>query len=190
MILLKNEVKDLFEKAGIPELTVSRGIEGYLTIVGKECGQLIMTISQVTVPRTMNKATRKIIIDDYLVPALTKYSKDFVNMVKAKKKAKQAKKALSDELKNIEALGYDHSYYSAIKFRGLNGSAIKFGYFLNTENYIIEDRVSKKELKEIMTKIEKAETELKMYLKLLKEFTAASDDAEEEFKKVKITCGW
>ena len=188
MIQLKAQVKQLFADAGIPELTVGRDSNNYLTIVGKECGQPIMTISQVEVSASMTKAVRKIVIDDYLTPALTKHSKDFMSMIAAKKKAKAANALVTAELALLGTKGYSSISTKEVHIYTSTGKAYAYNY--KEEEFGTMYYATPKILEEVLLKIPLVKPDIKKVLKLKEEAKELDNLANEEMTKVQITCGW
>jgi len=88
MILLKKEVNEIFEAEGLGELTVAN-VSGSLAIVGRKCGQSVLIINDITPKQTMTKAVRDIVLNDYILPVLSKHKKDFKDYIATRKKVRQ-----------------------------------------------------------------------------------------------------
>ena len=198
MLELKAQVKELFQDAGIPELTVSRGINGYLTIVGKECGQPIMTISQVEIPAKLTKATRSIVIDDYLIPALDKHTVDFINLIKTKKTVKALQTKVDKEWKKLSKLGYSEQYnYNSNKAISLierdKNEKVIISLVINT----ITDAVNIstldftiKQLEDNIARAKLVKAEIKPWLTAKEGLDKANEALKIESDKLKTVCGW
>ena len=197
MLELKNQVKQLFEDKGIPELTVGRSSQGFLTVIGKECGQPIMTISQVEIPSKLTKATRNIVINDYLIPALDKHTTNFINLITAKKAFKAAEAIKDTEWEKLKLIGYDHRYHNLavdIKFAEpgttKDTTPLEFTYKLNENIFYCNTTASIKYHQAILNKAKEVPKETKAYVKAVKECDKLSEELKEEADKLKTVCGW
>jgi len=100
MLILRNQTKELFDKAGLGEFTIGRNSSGYLAIVGP-CSKPIVSITNFSVGTKLSKAERDITINDYLIPALAAHSKIILNMIKLKQEKEDAEKAVLDFAQTI-----------------------------------------------------------------------------------------
>jgi len=83
MLMLKNEVKDLFKKAKLDDFTVGRDNSGYLNIVGP-CGKPLVPITNFSIGAKLTKAEREICIDDHIKPVLAAHTKTILDLIDAK----------------------------------------------------------------------------------------------------------
>ena len=87
MLLLKNEMKDEFDRLGLSILTISRSDNKYLYITGP-CGKELLQITDFPVSSKLTKTERKIAKDDYAIPMLhanEKVIKDYIKEVENRK---------------------------------------------------------------------------------------------------------
>ena len=97
MLMLKNEIKDIFKAVGLEEFTVGRDSAGHLNIVGP-CGKPLVPITNFTIGAKLTKAEREITIEDHIKPILSKYKADILDLIKATEDNEVAKKAQEDFL--------------------------------------------------------------------------------------------
>ena len=112
MLILRNQTKELFDKAGLSEFTIGRDSVNNLAIVGP-CAKSIVSITNFAVGTKLSKAERDITINDYLIPALTAHSKIIVNMIKLKQEKEDAEKAVLDFVQTIrekDKINVSHSF--------------------------------------------------------------------------------
>jgi hypothetical protein len=81
MIILTKEISAVLAGMGLDELTIDRTPDGGLALAGKECGKPILTLSNIPVSKKLTVAERKILTEDYILPALTKNVKDIITLV-------------------------------------------------------------------------------------------------------------
>jgi len=104
MLMLKNEVKDLFKKAKLDEFTVGRDGAGFLNIVGP-CGKPLVPITNFSIGSKLTKAEREICIDDHIQPVLKAHTKTILDLIDAKNKEKtllEAANKMIDSFKDDE----------------------------------------------------------------------------------------
>ena len=81
MILLTKTINKVLEDAVLSELTVTRSSEGTLQLVGRECGQSILLLSSMPISKKLTVVEREILIEDYIMPLITKHRKDLASLV-------------------------------------------------------------------------------------------------------------
>ena len=101
MILLKNEVKDIFTKYGLDNFTVGRNSNGYLDLVG-DCGKPLVQITNFAIGSKLTKKEREICIDDYIIPTLSKHAASVKKLIDAKKDEFDKQEILNLEIKKQE----------------------------------------------------------------------------------------
>ncbi len=112
MLILRNQTKELFDKAGLSEFTIGRNSANNLAIVGP-CAKSIVSITNFAVGTKLSKAEREITINDYLIPALTAHSKIIVNMIRLKQEKEDADKAVLDfaqAIREKDKISVSHSF--------------------------------------------------------------------------------
>ena len=104
---------------------MTRSPEGTLQLVGKECGQSILTISSMPISKKLTVAEREILIEDYITPLFSKNLKDLTSLIVLMKDTtiEDNKEALKEELKTKEEIAvnthtsFDYNkQHTAIKF--------------------------------------------------------------------------
>ena len=98
MLILKNEIKEVFKTLGMPEgLTVSRNNRTKFVAISGQCGEPVLTITKVEIGAKLTKAEREILINDYIVPALTVNKKAVLDYIKLRKDT-----TVDDDLKALQ----------------------------------------------------------------------------------------
>jgi len=197
MILLKKEVNELFEAEGLGELTVAN-VSGNLAIVGRKCGQPVMIINDIAPKQTMTKAVRDIVLNDYILPVLSKHKKDFKDYIATRKKVRQ----LTDEVEEltskvpskfkIESANYaGATALKNIRYSADTEKSYPVSILMHGENKEIQishtplSMVSK--IPELIKDMEKALEPVNKKVAELAKATKAADKAQE---KLRTVCGW
>ena len=171
MIILKNEIKEVFKAHGMPEgLTVTRGNK-FISISG-QCGEPVLTITKVEVGSKLTKAERAIIIGGYIEPALTANKKAILAYIKLRKDT-TVQDALDTFVKGNTGLSSSRYYKDNQKYGYVsltNGDNNCTVYMSTAGEFDVSfSRLSKDYYKEIARNmIKKAEKILPLYLETLK----------------------
>ena len=129
MIILKSNIRKMFEDAGLGEFTIARNNTGNLSLVGP-CGKELIAITNFPVGTKLSKEERTIAIEEYITPMLTEHSATIRELILAK----EAETNTTVRLDNIMAdLKKDHYIVSADK-RGYNGKALDFNTSIKTNS--------------------------------------------------------
>jgi len=194
MIVLKRDVNKLFTAKGLPELTVDIQ-NGVLCIVGRACGKPVMQINGVVPKQTMTKEVRSIVMEDYIIPVLTTFEKEFKKFIKAKmlvktlSDAQEAAKNATCNIKIPKITADPHGYNLKQHFiiRTSNGNAI--GSVYPSGKFHLEPGTEKELLKnlELLKKVQK---EAVKYFKITDDLEYAIKQAAECEKKLITSCGW
>jgi len=109
MLMLKNEVKDLFKSAKLNDFTVGRDSVGHLNIVGP-CGKPLVAITNFSIGSKLTKAEREICVDDHIKPVLAAHTKTILELIKAKEEQVKTSEAYDVAKKSAQADGYSVSF--------------------------------------------------------------------------------
>jgi hypothetical protein len=189
MLILKNEIKEVFKTLGMPEgLTVTRGAgrgPKFVSISG-QCGEPILTITKVEVGAKLTKVEREILILDYIVPALTVNKEAILDYIKLRKDT-----SIDDDLKELKAKYPDmkrRKYWDGTQ-KGYEYVSISGGVD-NCEIYMTQDgsfevsisRLPEGDFKQIINSVMKiAKSALPEYMRLLD----LSDKREDSLRTAK-----
>ena len=122
MLKLKSQVKGLFTEAGLSEFTIGRNYDSYLAIVGP-CGKEIIEVTNFSVGSKLTNEERKIAIEEYIIPTLTKHSKVIIDMIKFRQIELDAEQAVA------VAIGKEKAAH------GTTAHATKYGYGIDSYSY-------------------------------------------------------
>jgi len=204
MIILKKEVNNLFKEKGIEELTVGTNSKGNITIIGKDCGQPVMTLHNIKVKVTLTRKVREIVIEDYIKPTLDRYLDDIKMYIDLRKKLKQTDSEL-EKMKNTIKKPYALESH-------INGVFCNILYFIpDTQDSTVNSRYSnntqfigydiEKKKVEIKNLPEKDLRKLSRIIKTLKTkltpIYTLNLEVDELLKKIRVqqeklqqSCGW
>ena len=204
MIILKKEVNNLFKEKGIEELTVGANSAGNITIMGKDCGQPVMTLHNIKVKVTLTRKVREIVIEDYIKPTLDRYLDDIKMYIDLRKKLKQTDSEL-EKMKNTIKKPYALESH-------INGVFCNILYFIpDTQDSTVNSRYSnntqfigydiEKKKVEIKNLPEKDLRKLSRIIKTLKTkltpIYTLNLEVDELLKKIRVqqeklqqSCGW
>jgi len=194
MIVLKRDVNKLFTAKGLPELTVDIQ-NGVLCIVGRACGKPVMQINGVVPKQSMTKEVRSIVMDDYIIPVLTTFEKEFKKFIKAKmlvKTLSDAQEAAKNATCNIKipkitvaASGYNVKKHFIVQI--INGNTIGSVY---PDNKFHLESGTEKELLKNLELLKKVQKEAVKYFKITDDLKDAMKKATECEQKLITSCGW
>ena len=75
MVLLTNRINNELDSLGLKELTIGRTADGYIQLIGRKCGAMVMSFSAMPVGKKLTKEERTILANDYLIPSINGNSK-------------------------------------------------------------------------------------------------------------------
>ena len=209
MLILKNEVKEEFDKVGLSNLTVARSEGGYLYIVGP-CGKKIVQVTDFPVRSKLAKKEREIAIKDYIVPVLNANEADIKDYIKAEEekskkleiyeKEKELILTTHDEIKSLSIDTDYKSYhdrtiigYSLTCHAEIDNIYIKYNLkkdlYNKYKNYISIDKVEDtNKLIDIKDYIDSNKFTFEMLIDKYIDYVNASNDAYKAKDKLRISC--
>ena len=192
MLILKNEIKVMFRANGMPSgLTVSRNNTTRFISISGECGDPILTVSKVEIGYKLTKAERKIIIDDYIEPALLKNKADILEYIKLKKDT-SAQDELDRVLKEYKTLSITAFYKGSreVKMRSDDDSLeiiLRNGKFYLRISYLELDKMCEKKISSFVSG---AKDVLLNYLKALDDVDNHNELLKIQQNKLVENCGF
>jgi len=75
MVLLTNRINNELDSLGLKELTIGRTADGYIQLIGRKCGAMVMSFSAMPVGKKLTKEERTILANAYLIPSINGNSK-------------------------------------------------------------------------------------------------------------------
>jgi len=205
MLKLKSETKQLFIDAGLEELTVGRDTKGYLSLIGKECNQPILSIGSVQVSNKLSKVESEIVINEYLTPTLTTHAKEVRAYLDMRKAINVKNTALE---KQMETLYESHGIKLIITkhYRDCVGKiiGIAFNKFKTVETTVnvVEDPdslelrydfrvpLTKIQAKEVLDFVSKNSYRTKALVLLYEEIEGDRAIMDEAFNRLQTTCSF
>ena len=191
MLILKNEVKELFESYGMLEgLTVSRGQDKFVSICGK-CGEPVLTITSVEVGSKLTSKERKILTEDYITPAMGANRDAILEYVELKKDKDIENKI--EELSKGLNLKYDTDYRTPHTINGvsIHTELVHIRYKVKEDRYTIAlNNMDIEMVSELQNIVNEAKRILPIYLDLLKKQKTRDDLLQEQRSLLTQSCGF
>ena len=187
MILLTREINEVLASHGLDMLTIARADNGYVELVGKACKMPIMTLGHIVVGNKLTKLERDIIKDDYLCPAIIKYSKELHAVIAAH----GDKKATEDIQEFIDLHEKDLSV--SITSNHMSANENDYGYISKKVSFSLKSKSDfdansmvtySYSLTRISTSINIKENCAKEAIKLVKNTAIVAEKIEQESKRV------
>jgi len=97
MIILTKQINETLDAKKLQELTVVRTEQGTLSLVGRECGKEILNFSSMPISKKLTVAERDILMDDYIMPTITKHGLDLAKLIILMKD-----RSLTDDVENFK----------------------------------------------------------------------------------------
>ena len=103
MIILKAEANSLFELNGLPELSVQFASKT-LSIVTKQCGKVVVGISELNTGRRLTKQERKVMLEEVIEPFIFRHKATLKEYIKTKKEVKKILLIRDTEVERLQKL--------------------------------------------------------------------------------------
>ena len=193
MLVLKNKIEAIFKELGMPEnLTVTRDKHTRFVSISGQCGEPILTITEVEVSAKLTKAEREILINDYIVPTLTANKKAILDYIKLREDTSIDDKynELNRKYKlDFRAKGWDGL---TIGFLSISENDCEISYYIETDEYkvTIFDVAFDDAITNIKKLLKTAKKILPIYKKVLEAKEARKNKLSEVKSLLNKKCGF
>ena len=196
MILLTKEINDLLDTMKLPELTIQRTNDGFLQLVGRECGKSILVFSSMPISKKLTVAEREILRDDYIMSVVSKYNKKLLDLISTLKdtKPRESTEMIMDVLKKTHKLDVNlnraYSYTDELaKLEAITiihpKNGILFRYNIKNNTYDVTLSQSNEEnFDNITNRIKEYTSKKKIIEKTIKDLIASSSKEDDQQKKI------